>query len=660
MIAVLVAGSRMVWGQWNLYVGDRKAVFDRMNILQTQTGRGREKGKWKTVEERLRKILVRASQERKPDTARIPRWKQELDADPDRWNVTRALEEGGKPRCLCRVAVNVEGMVGLDIYSHTKPEQRTGVAQKVIWKVNELTDKGTKEAKYMIQRQEVVDVPTGGQMFFYMSAGAMWTHEAGGTTKACHHEEAGHIWGRETEVQGKVALLHHRTYKPTMDPQEYTQCYIPLAWRRMLTPGDDPTSLDLSRAALRAFWAVGGSWTEKTKVDVEAAKAATERVTQESPQADRECVVCGTKAEGTPRHVQMGHCIETREAVRELRRLIEIELRRKAPPGKWIYVAEKWWQAEERDGRGVKPPPPDTKEAEEFPILAAWRWHISAEEHETDIQKRGGTRAAEGIMDLGYRAVVPAVIARILGSSKFESEPQEEYDHTLTTEQPDGEAEELEKEGPDIDEETWAQVRAAEDKELPKRIKGKQNYRAHRLGTLLVLGNRHIRSIYQQKTEWWLRLRQAGKALEETAEHSEDEHHEPTELTKAEMKRRREQETKIQAKIEAEKWAGTRAGYLTTRYLRWNMPTLEEFRARVIRDISMKNIGKRTGLGIITQIAEDLWIPINTEEGPTWGAHRTTWVELDETWQARCTCKTLRPVEEPWPEEEFDEHTTED
>ena len=78
-------------------------------------------------------------------------------------------------------------------------------------------------------------------------------------------------------------------------------------------------------------------------------------------------------------------------------------------------------------------------------------------------------------MDLGYRAVVPAVIAQILGSSKFESEPQEEYDHTLTTEQPDGEAEEIEKEGPEIDEETWAQVRAAEDKELQKRIKGKKN-----------------------------------------------------------------------------------------------------------------------------------------------------------------------------------------
>ena len=116
----------------------------------------------------------------------------------------------------------------------------------------------------------------------------------------------------------------------------------------------------------------------------------------------------------------------------------------------------------------------------------------------------------------------------------------------------------------------------------------------------------------------------------------------------------------MQAKIEAEKWAGTRAGYITTRYLRWNMPTLEEFRARLIRDISMKNIGKRTGLGIITQIAEDLWIPINTEEGPTWGAHRTTWVELDEAWQERCTCRTHRTVEEPWPEEEFDEHTTED
>ena len=114
-------------------------------------------------------------------------------------------------------------------------------------------------------------------MFFYMSGGAMWTQEVGKMVKTYHHEETGELWGAQAQVQGKVATMQERTYAPTMDPKTYTQCSIPLRWRAMLYAHEDPTNLDLSQAAVRAFWAVGGSWTKRIKTDSEAERLANKR-----------------------------------------------------------------------------------------------------------------------------------------------------------------------------------------------------------------------------------------------------------------------------------------------------------------------------------------------------------------------------------------------
>jgi len=288
-----------------------------------------------------------------------------------------------------------------------------------------------------------------------------------------------------------------------MDPQTYTQSYIPLEWRGWLNAYDDPTSTDLSRAAIHAFWAVGGSWTERTKIDTEAGEAAAQYAKEEDSRTDRDCVVCGTAAEGTPRHVQM-ECPEMGTKHARIRTAIEAELNHKATREKWRRAADRWWAKEEQAGRGPRPPPPPDAEAQKYPILSTWRWYVSSETHEKALKEKGVE--AEGIMDLAYRAVVPAEIARLLGSKRFGRDAEDEGD-----ERGEGLDDELERYEQTIDEEAEAvraDVRQAEKLAMAAQTARATNPRARRLGILLVLANRNIRRDYQKKATWWLQLQE--------------------------------------------------------------------------------------------------------------------------------------------------------
>ena len=127
--------------------------------------------------------MKRAAKEWDSEKTHKPRWRQEIDNEKEKWNVTRPLAEGEKPKCLSRIGFDVAGQVDIDLKSHTTPEQREGVGQEAVWTVNAHADEGTHRARHTEQKYESIDVPTGGYMFFYMSGGAMWTQEAGRMVK---------------------------------------------------------------------------------------------------------------------------------------------------------------------------------------------------------------------------------------------------------------------------------------------------------------------------------------------------------------------------------------------------------------------------------------------------------------------------------------------
>ena len=186
---------------------------------------------------------------------------------------------------------------------------------------------------------------------------------------------------------------------------------------------------------------------------------------------------------------------------------------------------------------------------------------ISSPHHEEHICREGGTEAEENIMDMGYRSVIPAVIGRLLNSKRFGYDKDAGQDKAWDAEtQLDGPPANEEDVGQEVDEHTWREVRQAESTELRNRVKRTTNIRATRLGILLVLGNRHIRRMYQEKIDWWVALQQATLGDDETTARTSSNTNTPVEITTHEKKKHREQEYRLRAIEGARNWQQTREG----------------------------------------------------------------------------------------------------
>ena len=68
-------------------------------------------------------------------------------------------------------------------------------------------------------------------------------------------------------------------------------------------------------------------------------------------------------------------------------------------------------------------------------------------------------------MDLGYRAVLPAVIGRLMGRKRFGRQDEETADTQITKTYYDGEKDSAEQALEKEQEETWEEVQEAEAKE---------------------------------------------------------------------------------------------------------------------------------------------------------------------------------------------------
>jgi len=156
--------------------------------------------------------------------------------------------------------------------------------------------------------------------------------------------------------------------------------------------------------------------------------------------------------------------------------------------------------------------------------------------------------------------------------------------------------------------------------------------------------------MYQEKIDWWVALQQDTLGDDETTAHITSSTNTPVEITRHEKKMHRDQEYRLRAIEEAKKWQQTRDGYLATRHLQWYIPTYTVMRDRFIRQAQIPGIDKGTSKDLIMKMASELWIPINTEEGPTWGTDKRTWDELDDSWCKQCECSQHNGDATQWPE----------
>ena len=104
-------------GKWNLFVGDRSALFSALREASDPVPQWLNKSASLPFEGRLRRILARLGTPVCFDR-RVPRWRRDQVDHPDKWNVKTSTVPGDDPRWMSRIAFEKDGLVGVDIKSH--------------------------------------------------------------------------------------------------------------------------------------------------------------------------------------------------------------------------------------------------------------------------------------------------------------------------------------------------------------------------------------------------------------------------------------------------------------------------------------------------------------------------------------------------------------
>ena len=162
-------------GKWNLFVGDRSALFSVTKGLWDALPGDVAKGACFPLESRLRRVLIelhRGWQEAIP--APVPSWRMDQVARPYAWNVQRRELDTDSMRWYCEVPYVRDGFVGVDVKSH-----QTGppCPYPVIVRGNESIDTECDHARNKPRPPDVF-IPTGGQFAFLV-------------TKRAHGDKAG-------------------------------------------------------------------------------------------------------------------------------------------------------------------------------------------------------------------------------------------------------------------------------------------------------------------------------------------------------------------------------------------------------------------------------------------------------------------------------------
>ena len=105
-LAAMVAALR--WrtpGAWNMFVGDRSALFDALKEAADPSSIWPSRGACLPLERRLRAIMRHMAGAWNGSDDK-PRWKVDQEQNPGRWEVRMALDPDPKPKWMSRFSFN--------------------------------------------------------------------------------------------------------------------------------------------------------------------------------------------------------------------------------------------------------------------------------------------------------------------------------------------------------------------------------------------------------------------------------------------------------------------------------------------------------------------------------------------------------------------------
>ena len=289
--------------KWNLFVGDRSALFDSLREASSASSKWPNKGSSIPLEGRLKKLMARIC---KPSEIAppIPIWRQDQIDRPDAWDVKMALTDGDTPRWFSKLAFVKSSMVGVDIRSH---QVHTAIPYPVIKEGNEAQDTNCLAVASSPLPSDI-RLPCGGPFAFICCGGHMVTRAPHDFVRKLLREQS----TREMlsiPTQGRLASLKETIYPHSLDIRMFTSCPIPPRFDGLLLQSDHAASVDLSGIIFRMHRSVGGGWTEYIKSDSSLLQLATRHHASLLLPSVRTCPFCRLQ-HGTPRHYVM-ECTET-------------------------------------------------------------------------------------------------------------------------------------------------------------------------------------------------------------------------------------------------------------------------------------------------------------------------------------------------------------
>ena len=117
-LSAMVASLR--WcspGEWNMFVGDRSALFSALNEAVDPCSLWPARSACLPLEGRLRSIMRRLASSW-IGVCNIPRWKDDQIRNPGMWEVRIPLEPDSKLKWMSKISFDQHGLTGVDVKSY--------------------------------------------------------------------------------------------------------------------------------------------------------------------------------------------------------------------------------------------------------------------------------------------------------------------------------------------------------------------------------------------------------------------------------------------------------------------------------------------------------------------------------------------------------------
>lgn len=208
-------------GEWNIFIGDRSALFQIMTKVATKAHTCILGGCCSTLETMLLHIM-RELEAGWEVGVPAPAWRRHQVLHPEGWNIQAPTDRHSNDlKWFSKIATVSHGMVGVDIKSHQEGMDRPNAAS---------THGNTFQDQYCDDvRPDAIPrdirIPAGGAFCYITLDGHMVTKQISVTVRSRLRDEAVQQW-RAKPVQGKIANCHRLLYGPTMDIRAYTACTI--------------------------------------------------------------------------------------------------------------------------------------------------------------------------------------------------------------------------------------------------------------------------------------------------------------------------------------------------------------------------------------------------------------------------------------------------